>query len=345
MSTWALTGGGGFLGHHLAARLAGMGHNVRSLDLEPPGGEPAEGVHVEELAGDIRDPERARELCRGAEVLVHAAAALPIRRSHEEIRSVNVEGTEIVLSAAVAEGVQRVVYVSSTAVYGVPAVHPITEETPLDPLGTYGVSKVEAEEVCRRFEQEGLEAVVLRPKTFLGPGRLGVFEILFEWIREGRRIYVIGSGHNRYQLLAVEDLVEAIVLAAEQAPSGTVLNLGAKSFGTVREDLQALIDHALSASRIVGVPPKPAQAVLRALELARLSPLAEWHYKTADRDSFVDVSRAQEVLGWTPRFSNAETLIASYDWFIANEAVARTAGTTHRTAWSQRALGLLRRVS
>lgn len=322
-----------------------MGHSVRSLDLEPPGGEPAEGVHVEELAGDIRDPERARELCHGAEVLVHAAAALPIRRSHEEIRSVNVEGTKIVLSAAVAEGVRRVVYVSSTAVYGVPAVHPITEQTPLDPLGTYGVSKVEAEEVCRRFEQEGLDAVVLRPKTFLGPGRLGVFEILFEWIREGRRIYVIGPGHNRYQLLAVEDLVDAIVLAAGQAPSGTVLNLGAQRFGTVREDLQALIDHARSASRIVGVPPTPAQAVLRALELARLSPLAEWHYKTADRDSFVDVSRAQQVLGWTPRFSNAETLIASYDWFIANEAVARTAGTTHRTAWSQRALGLLRRVS
>ena len=344
MSTWALTGGGGFLGHHLASRLAGMGHDVRSLDLELPDDDPA-GVHVEALVGDVRDPKRARELCRGAEVLVHAAAALPIRRSAGEIRSVNVEGTEVVLRAALAEGVRRVVYVSSTAVYGVPPVHPITEETPLDPLGTYGVSKVEAEDVCRRFERDGLEAVVLRPKTFLGPGRLGVFEILFEWIREGRRIYVIGSGQNRYQLLAVEDLVDAIVLAAGNAPSGAVLNLGAKTFGTVRDDLQELIQHAGSASRIVGVPPRPAQAVLRALELARLSPLAEWHYKTADRDSFVDVGRAEEVLGWTPRFSNVETLIASYDWFIANEAAARTAGTTHRTAWSQRALGLLKRVS
>ena len=107
-----------------------------------------------------------------------------------------------------------------------------------------------------------------------------------------------------------------------------------------------MIAHAGSRSRVTPVPAKPAELALRALELARLSPLAEWHYKTAHRDSFVDVAKAERLLGWTPRRSNAEALIETYDWYLANRGrSANGAGVTHRVAWDQRALGLLRRVS
>jgi hypothetical protein len=85
---------------------------------------------------------------------------------------------------------------------------------------------------------------------------------------------------------------------------------------------------------------------LRALELLRVSPLAEWHYKTADKDSFVDIERAQTELGWTPRLSNAETLIDAYRWYEDNlDGLARKPGLTHRVPWDQRALGLIKRVS
>jgi hypothetical protein len=77
----------------------------------------------------------------------------------------------------------------------------------------------------------------------------------------------------------------------------------------------------------------------------RLSPLAEWHYRTADKDSFVDTRQAEEVLGWRPRFSNAEALIATYDWYLANRSEAAAPGLTHRTPWRQQALGLLKRLS
>ena len=341
---WAISGGAGFLGLHLARRLIGDGHEVRSLDLVPLD-EP--GLDVHELRGDIRDDAACRELVEGARVLVHAAAALPIRGSREEIRSVNVDGTLTLLSAAAEAGVKRVVFVSSTAVYGVPDKHPIEEDDPLDGVGHYGESKIAAEEVCRAFMRRGLNCVVVRPKTFIGPERLGVFEILFDWIRGGRRIYVLGDGSNRYQLLAVEDLVEAIVLAAKKrAAAGETLNVGANEFGTVRSDLQALIDHAGSASRITPIPVKPAEATLRVLEVARLSPLVEWHYKTAHRDSFVDVSRAERVLGWRPKLSNAEALIGTYDWYLAHrDELAGAAGVTHRVPWNQRALGVLKRIS
>jgi nucleoside-diphosphate-sugar epimerase len=343
LATWTITGGSGFLGVHLARRLALSGDRVRTLDLEPPDDEFRQ-LGVQALVGDVRDPEKVRELCRGADVVVHAAAALPIRRSASEIRSVNVDGAATVARAAVEAGVSKTIVVSTTAVYGVPATHPITEETPLAPLGSYGESKAEAEEVFRRLGSGHLDLVILRPKTFLGSGRLGVFEILFDWIREGRRIYVLGNGRNRYQLLAVDDLVEAIVRVAPRSSVPEVLNLGAKVFGTVEDDLQGLIAHAGSASRLVRVPARPAQALLRALELARLSPLAEWHYRTADKDSFVDISAAERALGWEPRNSNLEALTAAYDWYAQHRETAGP-GLTHRTPWRQQALGVLKRLS
>jgi nucleoside-diphosphate-sugar epimerase len=339
---FAISGGAGFLGLHLARRLLADGHEVRTLDVVPLDDAELERA-VQELRGDVRDSSRVAELVDGADVVVHAAAALPIQASRESIRSVNVGGTEYVLRAARDAGVRRVVFISSTAVYGVPEKHPIEEDDPLVGVGWYGESKIDAEALCR---VAAVETTIIRPKTFIGPERLGVFEILFDWIREGRRIYILGKGHNRYQLLAVEDLVDAIVRAAT-APeaAGETFNVGATEFGTVRSDLQGLIDHAGSSSRLRPVPAKPAEVALRALELLRLSPLAQWHYKTAHKDSFVDVSRAQTLLGWRPRLSNRQALIETYDWYLANRGRVGAAGVTHRVPWNQQALGLLKRLS
>jgi nucleoside-diphosphate-sugar epimerase len=342
---WAISGGAGFLGLHLARRLLADGHSVRTLDLAALD-EASLEQRVEEIRGDIRDAAAVRRLVEGADVVIHAAAALPIQAKREAIWSANVDGTENVLRAARGAGVGRVVVISSTAVYGIPERHPIYEDDPLVGVGHYGESKIAAEDVCRRFAAEGLDAVIIRPKTFIGPERLGVFEILFDWIHDGRRVYVLGSGRNRYQLLAVEDLVEAIVAAAERPGiGGEAINVGAREFGTVRSDLQALIEHAGSSSRLTPIPAKPAELALRTLELLRLSPLAEWHYKTAHRDSFVDVSKAKRLLGYSPRLSNEQALIETYDWYLANRDHLRAAGTTHRVPWNQRALALLKRVS
>jgi nucleoside-diphosphate-sugar epimerase len=342
---WAISGGAGFLGLQLTRRLVAEGHAVRTLDLAPLEDRELEGS-VEELRGDVRDQAAAERLVDGADVLVHAAAALPIRGSRNEIVSVNVDGSTSVLAAAAGADVRRTIFISSTAVYGVPKVHPIGEDAPLVGVGSYGESKIEAERVCFEFFRRGLDVVVVRPKTFIGPERLGVFEILFDWIHDGRRIYILGDGHNRYQLLAVEDLVEAVVLASSASGvAGEAINVGAQSFGTVRADLQALIDHAGSPSRLTPVPARPAEIALRALELAHVSPLAEWHYKTAHRDSFVDVSKASRLLGWHARYSNAEALCRTYDWYQAHRDTLGRAGTTHRVPWNQQALALLKRLS
>ena len=340
----AISGSAGFLGLHLSRRLVADGHDVRGLDLAPLADPGLEG-RVDELRGDVRHAVDARRLVAGADVVVHAAAALPIQQSGDAIRSVNVDGTATIFAAALEAGVRRAVLISSTAVYGVPEKHPIEEDDPLVGVGHYGASKIEAERLCNAFARRGLETVIVRPKTFVGPERLGVFEILFDWIREGRRIPILGDGKNRYQLLAVEDLCDAVVRCLDAPVAGEALNVGAARFGTVREDLEALVAHAGSASRLRPVPVRPAELALRTLELARLSPLAEWHYRTAHRDSYVSIAKARRLLGWEPRLSNAETLAKTYEWYATHRREMRAAGTTHRVPWDQRALGVLRRVA
>jgi nucleoside-diphosphate-sugar epimerase len=340
----SISGGAGFLGLHLARRVLADGGTVRTLDVAPLDDRELERG-VQEIRGDIRSELDVRALVDGADVVVHAAAALPIQSSRAAIRSVNVEGTANVLAVALAAGVRRVVLISSTAVYGVPERHPIVEDDPLVGVGWYGESKIEAEQLAREFGRRGLDVVIIRPKTFIGPERLGVFEILFDWIRDDRRIPILGGGGNLYQLLAVEDLVDAVARSFTAPVGGLAVNIGAGAFGTVRDDLQVLIDHAGSGSRLFPVPVTPAELSLRALELARLSPLAEWHYKTAHKDSFVSIERARELLGWEPRRSNAETLCATYDWYLEHLADMRGAGTTHRVPWNQQALGVLKKIA
>ena len=265
-----LTGGAGFLGFHLSRGM--LDHQRVLLDqAEVPAGELA---GAEALRGDVRDRALLRRAFEGADAVVHAAAALPLWKP-AEIRSVNVEGTRAVLETAEELGVRRVLHVSSTAVYGIPDHHPLDEDDRLQGVGPYGESKVEAERLVDQARQGGQVVPVLRPKTFLGPERLGVFQILFEWVRQGRRIPVIGDGRNRYQLLDVADLVDAarllLELPAEQA--NATFNVGAETFGAVGEDLGALFEHAGSGSRLLRTPAWLAKGSLRALELVRLSPL------------------------------------------------------------------------
>jgi nucleoside-diphosphate-sugar epimerase len=338
-----ITGGTGFLGCHVARRFLAEGAEARLVDLLPLD-EPDLRGRCEVVQADIRDADAVRRASQDVDVVVHAAAALPIQGSRAVIESVNVGGARNILEAARGAGVRRVIAISSTALYGIPDVHPLYEDSPLQPLGLYGASKFQLEQACLAFREQGLDVTIVRPKTFIGTGRLGLFQILFDWIQRGKKIPILGPGNNRYQLLAVTDLVDALWrMAAERAPGNEVFNIGAERFGTVREDLEALCAHAGTGSRLAPVPVGLAVPALRLLEVTRLSPLVEWHYKTAYKDSFVSVEKAKRVLGWAPQRSNAEVLIETYDWYVAHyaEYLGRV-GLTHRVPWDQKMLKFVR---
>ena len=336
---WLVTGGAGFLGINLVRHLLARGDEVVSLDREPF--EYPERSRITEVRGDIRHPEDVIGAAQRCDIVVHAAAALPLY-APREIHSIDVDGTRTVLDAARKAGGSRVVHISSTAVYGVPDHHPLVESDEMHGVGPYGKAKVEAELVCIRARDTGQIVPVLRPKSFVGPERLGVFALMYEWAREGRDFPILGAGTNRYQLLDVEDLCTAIVAAAT-APAeraNDTFNVGAADFTTLREDFQAVLDVAGHGRKIRSLPVRPAIAALRVLERVKLSPLYPWIYETVTEDSFVSIEKAQAQLGWQPRYSNRAALVRNYRWYEENADRLGKAGVTHRVPWKQGALAL-----
>ena len=338
--TWLITGGAGFLGINLVRYLRALGHRIVSLDIAPF--DYPERECVTALTGDIRDIAAVRAAMVGVDMVIHAAAALPLY-SPEDIYSTDIDGLRNVLQAAVEANIERVVHISSTAVYGIPDHHPLAEEDRLVGIGPYGDAKVKAEEVCLGFRQQGLCVPIIRPKTFIGPERLGVFALLYDWAKDGKNFPLLGSGKNRYQLLDVEDLCEAIYLTATLpcARANDTFNIGATEFATMKEDYQVVLDYAGHGKRIIPLPAAPAIWTLRLLERLGLSPLYKWVYETAAADSFVSVTKAQRILGWNPVYSNQEALVRNYAWYIENLAgFEGRRGVSHRVPWSQGVLKL-----
>lgn len=341
-----ITGGAGFLGLHLAHYFSQKKADIVLLDIAPYIKEEYP-KNVEMVKGDIRDKNVVDSLTRNVDVVVHAAAALPLRPA-AEIMDVNINGTENLLKCALKNKVKRFIYISSTAVYGVPKVHPIYETDKVVGVGPYGQSKIDAEQLCAKYRKKGLFVSVIRPKTFLGPHRLGVFEILFDWIKDGKKIPVVGSGNNRYQLLDVEDLVTATYLMATQKNAkqlNDVFNIGAEQFISIKKDMQGLFDYAGSGSKILPTPAWPIKKALWVFEKLKVSPLYQWVYDTMDKDSFVSIDKLTKALKWHPQYSNSQALIKAYQWYLDNykEIKARPVGTTHTVGWKQGILGFFKR--
>ncbi|GIV87416.1 MAG: epimerase [Chloroflexus sp.] len=334
-----ITGGAGFLGINLARYLLARGYIVRSLDIAPF--DYPERNQIEEHTGDIRDRAAVDRAMQGVRFVVHTAAALPLY-SPADIFSTDIDGTRNVLESARDHGVERVVHISSTAVYGIPDHHPLVETDPLSGVGPYGEAKVRAEELCLEFRKAGMCVPILRPKSFVGPERLGIFAMLYDWAMEGHNFPLPGNGKNRYQLLDVEDLCEAIVLCLtlDRDRVNDTFNIGAKEFTTIKEDFQAVLDAAGYGKRIITFPAKPMVWALAILEKLKLSPVYKWAYGTVTEDSFVSVEKAERVLGFTPKYSNKQALVRNYQWYVANaKKFGQQTGVSHRVPWSQ---GILR---
>lgn len=338
-----ITGGAGFLGINLVRYLLPRGHQVATLDIAPF--DYPEAGKVTTFLGDIRDPDAVHQAMKSVDIVIHTAAALPLYKK-QEIISTDIDGTRIVLEGAQRDGVKRVIHISSTAVYGVPDHHPLYETDKMVGVGTYGMAKIAAEGLCQESRDKGMCVTIIRPKSFVGPERLGVFALFYDWAREGHGFPMLGSGKNRYQLLDVEDLCEAIYLAAtlDRTLVNDTFNIGAKEFTTMGEDYQAVLDAAGFGRKVCPLPAGPAIWALRILDALHLSPLYRWVYETASRDSFVSIEKAERVLGYRPRCSNKDALLRNYRWYLENlEKIKGTSGVSHRTVWKQGALGLAKR--
>ena len=331
-----ITGGAGFLGINLTRYFLARGHEVTSFDVA--GFDYPERAHITEITGDIRDRVALDSAMAGVDVVLHTAAALPLY-SKEDIFSTDIVGSRNVIESAHAAGITRLIHISSTAVYGIPDHHPLLETDPLQGVGPYGISKIEAEKVCAEFRDKGMCVTIIRPKSFIGPERLGVFAMLYDWAYTGHGFPVIGKGDNPYQYLDVEDLCAAIYLCATLPveKANDTFNIGAKIFGTMKQDFQSVLDQAGRGKRVVPLPIATLMVwTLRILERFKLSPLYKWVYETAYKESYVSIEKAERILGYSPKYSNKDALIRNYDWYVKNlKNFEHASGVSHRVPWNQ----------
>ncbi len=344
-----VTGGAGFLGYHLAQQLPKRGIAALACnDIAPFFKEeyPDDAILAQI---DVRDADGMYRLIKDNRIdtIIHCAAALPLW-PRQEIMSTNISGLRNTLEQARRCGVERFVFISSTAVYGVPEKHPIVETDPLVGVGAYGESKIAGEQVCAEFREQGMCVPVIRPKTFVGTARLGVFQILYDWVDAGKRIPIIGNGENLYQLLEVTDLIDAICLAVTAPPevANDIFNVGAQHFDRVKVDVGALCDFAGNGARPLPTPAPLVKGALAVFEFMKISPLYKWVYGTADKDSYVSTEKIETKLGWKSRYSNQDALIESHRWYLEHkEELLREGktGITHRVGWDQGILKLFKR--
>lgn len=342
--TFFITGGAGFLGINLIRYLLERGHRIISFDIaEFDYPEKDQIIHI---VGDIRDAAALDKAIGETDIIVHTAAALPLY-SRQDIYSTDVDGTTNVLECALKHNVERFIQVSSTAVYGIPDHHPLYETDKMVGVGPYGEAKVLAEKICEEYRARGMCVCILRPKSFVGPERLGVFALFYDWAKDGHGFPMIGKGNNRYQLLDVEDLCEAVYLCATKDRDivNDVFNIGAKEFTTMREDYQAVLNYAGFGKKICGLPAGPVILILRVLEVLKLSPLYKWVYETAAKDSFVSIEKAEKILSFNPKYSNKEALVRNFKWYLDNlDSFSETQGVSHRVPWRQGILKLAKRL-
>ena len=312
------------MGSNIVRLLRARGEAVRVLDIWRDDRHPRD---IEFIHADINDRKAVQRAMRGVDYVHHNVALVPLAKAGKRFWTVNVEGTRTALEAARAAGVKMFCHMSSSAVFGSPDRMPITNETPLQPIEIYGRAKLAAENLVKQAGREGMLVSVIRPRCIVGAGRLGIFDILFDWIRDGANIYIIGPGTHLYQFVHVDDLANVSIMSALQETPG-IFNVGTDRFGTLRDDLGSLIKHAGSNSRIKSLPVPLAIGTLTLLDKLRLSPLGPWHYLTYHKPFYFDINSTIKTLGWHPRYDNVSILTEAYNSFVDSKHEVDAGGIT-----------------
>jgi len=311
MARYLITGGAGFIGSNLAHALVAQGESVRILDDFSTGRmQNLRGIEerIDIVRGDLRDPAAVARAVQGAEFILHQAALNSIPRSIKEpgpTNAVNVTGTLLLLEAARAAGVRRLVYASSSSVYGDTPGLPKTEEMPLAPKAPYGVSKLAAELYCRIYTPVfGLETVSLRYFNVFGPRQHPDSEyaaVIPRFLRRmvaGERPVIFGDGEQSRDFTPVDNVVAANLLAAESPRGmGEAVNVALGQASTLNQ-LVAWINEALGTS---------------------LAPIHEAPRPTDVRHSYAAIGKAQALLGYRPALQVREGLQRTIAWFRQHE--------------------------
>jgi nucleoside-diphosphate-sugar epimerase len=335
-----VTGAAGYFGGLLARFLADRGVQVVATDrLDDPEPDP----RLIEARADLRFPDQVDTLFKTQgpfDAVFHCAAVMGHENPDpQDLWNSNVNGTVHVADACIAHGVKKLVYTSTICVYGRGYGQPVSEDEPTCPIEDYGRSKLEGEKALQA-RADRLQADAIRCPTIVSAGRLGLLAILFEFVHEGRKVWLAGDGLNRYQFVFANDLAEACLLASRSQGSH-VYHVGSDRVKSLREVYDAVIEEAGTRSRLVALPAWPVNAALAVFHKLGLSPLGPYHWRLLSQTFVFDTRRIRENLGWAPTRTNDEMLRDAYRYWEQRRPARSEALAAHRQSAK---MGILRLV-
>jgi nucleoside-diphosphate-sugar epimerase len=331
-----VTGGSGFFGEILVSKLSENNWDVYNLDLNPSKKMP----FAKQFIGDIRDIELCNSATQGMDAVFHNVAQVPLAKDSDLFFSVNVNGTANILQAAAEAKVSNFVYTSSSAIFGLPEILPIRKDSIPNPIEDYGAAKLCGENLCKGFFDSDMNIKIVRPRTILGAGRMGIFGLLYRWVQSGVDIYLLGNGQGSYQFVHADDLAEGIIRSLT-TKGNQVFNLGALEFDAFKDDLVKLCDYAGTGSTVKSVPDFPFRNLLKVLSTLRVLPFAPYQLLLYGKPMFFDSAADWEELGYRPRYSNLDCLTTGYDGYLSNVNVFDEKVSTHKSSIKSFAINII----
>jgi len=343
-----VTGASGFFGGVLKRRLLAEGFAVTNIDLVRD--EDVDDA-LTSVQGDIRDAGLLAQTFaeHKFEAVFHCAAMLAHDVKDDTLLwTSNVDGTRLVAEAAVAAGVTRFVNISSNCLWAEGFGRPVTEADVPAPVELYGRSKLKAEkelEVLREKHPE-LRVVTLRCPTIIDSGRLGLLAILFEFIEDGKKVWVVGDGSSRYQFIYAQDLATACLLCLKYEESN-LFHIGSQDVPTMRGMYESVIRAAGSGSRVASLPRRTTVALMQLAHRLGVSPLGPYHYRMIAESFVFDTQRIRRELGWVPTLTNEEMMLRAFSYYSENRRAihARTEVSAHSKAAPMGIIRLLKWMS
>jgi UDP-glucose 4-epimerase len=345
MTNVLITGGSGFFGGLLKRRLLDEGYAVTNIDLVA---DADTHPNLKSIQGDIRDAALlARLYTEGAfSATLHCAAQL----AHDAVDDTllwtsNVDGTRHLADAAKAHGVRRFIFISSNCLWASNLGHDVAEEEPPNPIELYGRSKLAGEEILKEYAG-ALDVVTIRCPTIIDSGRLGLLAILFEFIDDGKKVWVVGDGMNRYQFIYAQDLATACIQSLSYDGSN-LFHIGSDHVTSLKQVYEAVIREAGSRSRVAHLPKAPTIAAMQLAHRLKLSPLGPYHYQMIAESFVFDTTRIRSELGWAPTLTNDEMMVRAYRYYADNRRAihARTEVSAHSKPASMGVIRLLKWIS
>ena len=337
-----VTGACGFVGSSIVEKLVLQGYKVVSLDVK-------RDQRVEEISNfyqlDITDFTQLKKIRENISHIHHNAALVPLTKSGSKYFTVNTNGTKNMVNFACERGVKHLTHMSSSAIFSKKLSNQNIDITEYKPIDIYGRSKHLAElEIIKNLNllrAKNITCSIIRPRTIIGEERLGIFSILFDWVKDDKKIPIIGNGQNLFQFAHISDIVDVSIETALRRKSG-FYNIGTDVYGTLKNDLNSFFIEVGSKSKILTLNQNISKILLFILDKLNLSPLSPWHYLSYGNTYYYDLNKTFKELEWRPKYSNKEMLVASYLNFLKKKKSQDENVSVHKINTKQKFLKIIK---